>query len=125
MKFIFDEGLGEDLAKALSALNENVEHVRDHLAQGADDVEVLTFVGSNGYLLVGRDKKMQYKKAEIEAIRRHKVGAFILVGKKLSKWQIVKSIIGSWENIKEVAEKENRPFIYRLYKSGRMKRKHV
>lgn len=125
MKFIFDEGLGEDLAKALSALHEDVEHIRDHLNQGADDVKVLEFVGANGYILVGRDKNMQYHKAEIEAMRKHKVGAFFLVGKNLSRWQIVRVIIDNWESIKETAERENRPFIYRLYRGGKMERKHV
>ena len=125
MKFIFDEGLGEDLAKALAALDEDVEHIRQHLEQGADDVDVLEFVGSNGYFLVGRDKNMQYNKAEIAAIRKYKVGAFILVGKNLSRWQIITAIIDNWEKIKKTAETSHRPFVYRIYRGGKMERKHV
>jgi len=125
MKFIFDEGLGEDLAKALLSLHEDVQHIRDHLPQGASDVEVLEFVGANGYCLVGRDKNMQYNKPEIETIRRFQVGAFFLVGKNLSRWEIIKTIINNWELIKATADTSNRPFIYRLYKGGKMERKHA
>lgn len=119
MKFIMDENLPEGLASGLRNFGENVEHVLDHFPEGTIDVEILKFVGNGDYFLVTKDRRIRYNQAEIKALRRHKVGAFFLVGQSMRLWDIVKQIILSWENIKEIAERENRPFIYTLRRSGK------
>lgn len=118
MKFIFDENLPLDFAKGINNFGEDVEHVLDHFPPGTTDVEILEFIGKNEYFLVTKDKRIRYNQGEIQALRKYKVGAFFLVGKTMRRWDIVKQIINSWENIKGIAERENRPFIYKLRRSG-------
>ena len=122
MKFIFDENLSGKLALGIAKFGQNVEHVLDYFPQGTTDIKILKFVGRENYFLVTKDKSIRYNKAEKEALIKHKVGAFFLVGKNMTSWQIVKQLINCWENILEVAEEANKPFIYTIRKSGKPKR---
>jgi len=122
MKFIFDENLPRQLAHGLNCFEEDVFHVIDLLEAGITDVELLEFSGKNGYFLITRDKRMRYNKSEILALRRNAVGAFFLIGKTMRMWDIVKQLINSWENIKEITESEHKPFIYTLRNSGKPER---
>lgn len=119
MKFIFDENLPRDFSTGLRYLGEDVEHVLDHFDQGTTDIEILQFVGKNDYFLITKDIRIRYNQGEIDALRKHRVGAFFLVGKNMKMWDIVRQLINSWENIKEIAATESRPFIYKLRRSGK------
>jgi len=117
MKFIFDEGLGENLSKALNELGEDVEHIRKYLGEGKSDIEVFEFIREiNEAFLISRDK---YSSAERKVIRQYEIGVFILVGKNLSKWDIIKAIINNWRKIKETAQETNKPFLFKFYRDNR------
>lgn len=122
MKFILDENLPLGISKGLQHFGEDVEHVLDHFEQGESDINILEFVGENGYFLITKDNRIRYNKGEIDALRKFNVGAFFLVGKNMNLWDMVKQIIRSWEHILEIARTEKRPFIYKLRRSGKPQR---
>jgi hypothetical protein len=118
MKFILDENLPEAFADGLSCFGEDVDHVLKHFSRGTTDVKILEFVGSKGYFLITKDRRIRYNQNEILAVRQYDVGAFFLIGKTMKMWDMVKQLVNSWENIKEIADTQQKPFIYKLRVSG-------
>lgn len=122
MKFFFDNNISRNMAHAMELLDVGcrVLHLQDQFEEGTKDEDWLPFVGNNGYILVTRDKKITKRRAELEAYKRHKVGAFILTGKKLSIWAQVKQLILAWEKMKILAEKTPRPFAFQIRSKGKI-----
>lgn len=124
MKFIFDENLPQHLANGMSCLDKEVtiEHVLDSLDRGTADVKLLKYVGQNDLFLITKDTRMRYNPAEKAALIKYNVGAFVLIGKTMRLWDIVKQLINSWEQIKEISETIEKPFIYKIRRSGKPER---
>jgi len=120
MKFLFDENMGERLARGFQGFGEEVEYITDHFEMGTPDEEIIEFMGENGYCWVTKDKKARYKPQERRAIKDYGVGAFILVSGNLSSWEVVKQMVARWEEIKEIAKNENRPFIWKIRSRGKL-----
>jgi hypothetical protein len=118
--FVLDENLSPQLAQALQLLDDEVtiRYIVDFFAAGTDDTVYLPVLGTAGAFLVTRDTKQRRKPAELEAYREHHVGAFILGGKNLERWDLVKQIVLSWPQIKETAKKTRRPFAYKVRANG-------
>lgn len=118
MTFFFDNNIGSFVAEGLRAFGEDVCHLTEHLpAETADEVW-LEFVGKRGMFLVTRDKMIRKRPIESDALRRHNVGAFFLVGKKMGKWGQIRQIIRAWPAIKEAASKTSPPFAFRVNQAG-------
>jgi predicted nuclease of predicted toxin-antitoxin system len=123
MTFFFDNNLSWRLAKALYYLEEN-ENVVVHLtelfnANEKDDVW-LEHIGRNAMFLVTRDKRIRRHRAELTAIRKHDVGAFILVGNNQNKWEITRQLICQWEKMKELGMTAHRPFAFQVPQRGKI-----
>jgi predicted nuclease of predicted toxin-antitoxin system len=122
MNFFFDNNISLNMARAMELLDIEccVRHLQEQFEEGTKDEEWLPFVGDNGYILVTRDKKITKRKGELEAYKRHKVGAFILTGKNMPIWAQVKQLILSWEKMKNLAEKTPRPFAFQIRSKGKI-----
>ena len=119
MKFLIDEALGLPLAKALRELGqEDVHHVTEILRSGADDEEVFQYAGENEYFIITRDNRIRYKPNERAAIRKYKVGVFLLAGKNKSAMEIAVQLISNWEKIVECSQKTYKPFLRRVRSRG-------
>ena len=118
MKFIFDENLPPTLARGLAAFGEPTEHSTDHFPAGTKDEILLEFIGTNQYIFITRDTRIRFNPQEVAAIRRHNVGAFILQGKSLAAWDIVRQLVRNWHRILELSNKERKPFIYLIPRTG-------
>lgn len=118
--FVLDENLSPQLAKALQLLDDEVivSYIEDFFPEGTDDTVYLPVLGTVGAFLISRDTRQRRKAAELEAYRQYRVGAFILGGKNLQRWELVRQIVLSWPQIKETAAKTRRPFAYRVRASG-------
>jgi len=117
---LLDENLSPQLAKALDLLDERatVHYITDFFDPGTEDSVFLPVLGRVGAFLVTRDARQRKRPAELEAYRKHSVGAFILGGKNLERWDIVKQVVLSWQQIKEAASKASRPFAYKVRAGG-------
>jgi predicted nuclease of predicted toxin-antitoxin system len=118
MKFFIDNNLSHLLARGMREFGEDVTHLQEQFAESAEDELWLPYIGDKGYVLVTRDETIRWKPAEIKALKRHKVGAFFLGGKGLSRCQLVQQLVRNWPRMKELAAKEHRPFAYRIPPSG-------
>lgn len=120
MKFIFDNCFSKNLAEAINILDQDEEiiHLKDRFRENTKDEVLLKDIGENNIFLITRDTRIRKHAAAREAFRKHRVGAFILTGKGLNRWQIIRFIINNWIKIKEAAEGTKRPFTYRIKRSG-------
>jgi hypothetical protein len=121
MKFFFDNNLSHRLAKALYYLEENeneVVHLTDMFTASTQDEVWLEQVGREGMVLVSKDIRIRKHKAELSALREYNVGAFFLIGKKLTKWQEIRQLIFQWEKMKDLAISSHRPFAFLVPQRG-------
>lgn len=88
------------------------------MPQGASDELVIKYCGDQGLCLITRDLRVRRNIAEKEAIKRHKVGAFFIGGKRRSGLEIVRQVLNAWDQLVEVAGKERRPFAFLVRPQG-------
>lgn len=118
MKFFIDNNLSRGLAKGMECFGENVEHITEYYSGDTPDEEILKSLGEQGYYFITRDRRIRYKPSEKKAIKKYGVGAFFLLGKNMGRWDIVKQLIRSWEQVIEKSEKTRRPFAYKISRAG-------
>lgn len=111
LKFFFDEGLGQNLAKAMRLVGKDVEHVLDKFPSGTKDEEWLDYIGRNGYVLVTKDKAIRKRPNEKAMLVKHKIVAFYLSGSEKSGHDIWKQLANAWEKMEAKA--------YQQQKTGR------
>lgn len=122
MNFFFDNNISPNIARALALLNDDCSicHLQDKYAPNTTDEEWLRDIGNQGFILITRDKKITKRKAELSAYKIHKIGAFILTGKNLRIWDLVKQLVLAWERIKELSERTQRPFAFSVRPKGKI-----
>jgi len=114
MKFVLDENVSPELAVVLRSLGEDVDHLTDHWKAGTRDTVWLPLVGKKGWIVLSFDHELMRNKPELKLFRRHHVGGFQIVGKAAKGFEIARQLLYSWGLIKELAEKEQPPFYFRL-----------
>ena len=122
MNFFFDNNLPPKLAQAMHILNQEgkVIHLIYKFPADTKDEDWLEYIGKEKMILITRDKQIKRRAAELKALRKFKVGAFILGGQNPTRWQIIKQTINNWLRIKELATKTKRPFIFKVPLRGKI-----
>ncbi len=118
MTFFIDNNLSQALAKGMHGFGEDVIHLVDKFPSTARDEEWLKYVGKNDMCLVTRDEKIRSRPNELAALKNHKVGAFFLGGKNLSRCTIIQQLVRNWPRMKEYSAKTPRPFAFRVPANG-------
>ncbi|MFH1185423.1 MAG: DUF5615 family PIN-like protein [Chloroflexota bacterium] len=118
MRFFFDENLGPQLSNGLKEFGEDTCHLRDHFAAGTPDETWLEFIGQRGWFLLTLDKRIRRRPLEKAALKKHRVGAFFLLGKNMGRWDYICQVVRAWHKIKEAAANERPPFAYQVDKRG-------
>lgn len=113
-----DENLSPHLAAGLYAFGEDVIHLRDKFPGATNDCEWLEFVGKSGRFLITRDQKIRWRPAEIAALKEHRIGAFFIAGKQLDRCTLVRQVVRCWPELKTIAVKKKRPFMYAVRPGG-------
>jgi hypothetical protein len=92
--------------------------------QVADD-EWLARAGREGWIVLTKDKRIRYRHAEIEAIRMHRVKAFVLASGSLTGQQQAARFVANVERIRAAAQDAG-PFVYAVYERriARLDRTH-
>jgi hypothetical protein len=119
MKFFIDYNLSPQLAAGLKGFGEDVMHIIDRFDAGAEDIEWLSYVGSEGMILVTRDDKIRRHPLEKRALKEHRIGAFFLGGKNQNRCALIQQVVRSWPRMKDLATKTDRPFAFRVRPGGR------
>jgi len=122
MNFFFDNNISAKMAKAMNLLDDDshIDHLQDIFSQDTEDEKWLEYVGKKEIILITRDKKITKRRAELSVYRKYRVGAFILTGKNMKKWDQVKQLILAWEKIKDLAERTARPFAFQVRAKGKI-----
>jgi hypothetical protein len=118
MKCFFDENLGKQLALGLRGFGEDAIHLTEVFAPGTPDEEWLPYVGEKGYILFTIDKRIRRRPLQKSLIREHKVGAFFLMGKTMSRWNYIRQVVMAWEKIEQTVERETPPFAFQISAQG-------
>lgn len=72
--------------------------------------------------MVSKDKKIRTRPEERRAIKEHNVGCFILNYKQpLNRWQILKLVTASLDEMEEKFANTPRPFMYLIDSNGRFR----
>jgi hypothetical protein len=83
------------------------------------DTVWLRRVGNNGWLAITRDARIRTRPGELQAIRNHNVGCFILTYRNdLTKPEIVRIVLDNIEAMKKKFSTTPRPFIYTVTRDG-------
>lgn len=118
MKCFFDENLGIQLAHGLRGFGEDAIHLTEVFSPGTPDVDWLPYVAEKGYILFTIDKRIRRRPLELAIIKEHKIGAFFLMGKTMSRWNYIRQIIRAWHKIEATVIKETPPFAYQISPKG-------
>ena len=117
--WLLDRCMGRhDVASALKAAGEQVQILDDHFPQTALDVEWLPVIGARGWLLITKDMKIRKRPSELEALKRARIGAFILSAKDLTGVQQGELLAGRLAQMERKADQFARPFVFTVSPSG-------
>lgn len=119
MRFFVDANLSPQLARGLREFGQDVVHLKEHFPEDEADEVWLQFIGEQGWRLITRDDRIRWKPAQKQALRRHKVGAFFLGGKDLTRWQLIEQVVRNWTRLQELSSAKKPPFAYRVPPHGR------
>jgi predicted nuclease of predicted toxin-antitoxin system len=128
MLFIFDNNCPPALAKGLNLIEEGndrspikvkVSHVRDFLNENATDEEIIKCAGENKGIIITYDKDFKHIKHYYALYRDFKVGVvFYKSGKHMNYWEMVKTFINRWEEMKSNVKDSNLPFAFEVNSKG-------
>ncbi len=94
----------------------------DHFPQNALDAEWLPTAGANGWLVLTADKEIRHNFPEIDAVMVHRIGCFLLP-KDLRAEELAALVARVQRRIENISRSRGRPFIYGVYKDGRVERR--
>ncbi|SRR6266536_2274987 len=119
----FDRSIPKSIAEALKHVRSDVRWLEDEFIHSTPDTEWLREVGIRGWLVIGRDKRIRYRPAEKQAIIDNSVGYFCLSqDSNPTRWEYLKLIVGTLDEMERVFAATPRPFIYAIYKDGLFRR---
>jgi hypothetical protein len=106
IKFIFDEGIGQNFAEGLRLTGKNVEHVLDTFPQGTKDEEWLDYAGKNQLVLITKDKGIRRKPNEKALLLKYGVVAFYLGGSESSGHDMLLQVVKIWNKMEQKAKQQ-------------------
>jgi hypothetical protein len=114
---------GRRIAQALGqAASCQAEILADHFDINANDEDWLPEVGARGWILVTKDKRIQRRQNEIEAIVNAKVRAFIFLDGELSREVMIALIKLLMPKILEAIRDQVAPFVFGIEAPGKLVR---
>lgn len=126
-----DECLGtKEVSAALQAVGAKVEVLLDHFASGCPDEEWLPEVGAKlgldprdatGWVALTKDKWIRRRPAEMAALQRAGVAAFVLSSKELTGKEMGAALVSAYPKIRGLLRNYMPPFVAAVDKSGAVK----
>ncbi len=122
LRFFVDENsLG--VGKALAIARRDVIHTGHPLIPeaplGALDPDWIPEVAGRGLAVIGRDRRILTKPAEIALLRQHRLRVFWVAGKRdLSNWDYLVWLVRRWNNIERVLQDRGQgPWFMAIYET--------
>ena len=120
IRFFFEEsalGIGRVMAAARGDCI-YTGHDRSPVIVGTDDVDWIPEVSAQGWIVVGRDKKIRKRPAERAALTEHPLRILVLTAAgQLNVWEQLRVLVARWDRIEELSQ-EPPPWMYAVTKNG-------
>jgi PIN like domain len=114
--FFTDRDLGKQFPAILKEAGIHVERHIDHFADNAKDEEWLSEIGKRGWYAITHDRRIRSKPNERAAVRKFRVGLFIVVGKAPFP-ELANNYVLTYTKISRFIKRYQRPFIAKIYRS--------
>jgi hypothetical protein len=119
----FDRSIPKSVAEALKMVRSDVRWLEDDFSHNIKDADWLKEVGSRGWLVIGRDRRIRYRPAEKQAIIDHHVGYFCIAqDTNPTRWEYLRLIVTTLDAMEQLFASIERPFMYGVYKDGALRR---
>ncbi len=129
MTYIFDENYSYRLAEGLRLIEEGnlrskikieITHVKFLQLEGATDEQLIEAAGKLNGRIITMDKDFRHMKHYYTLYKKHKTGVIIFRSSKgvIHYWDIVRSFINRWEELKEEISNATLPFAYQINSKG-------
>jgi hypothetical protein len=119
----FDRSVPRSVAEALKLVRTDIRWLEDEFPHDVKDAAWLQDVGIRGWLVIGRDRRIRYRPAEKQAIIDHRVGYFCIAqNTNPTRWEYLRLIVTTLDQMEYVFATTDRPFIYGVYKDGEFRR---
>ena len=117
MDFIYftDRDLGKRFPEILRSAGLTVERHADHFAPDAPDEEWLETVGKRGWIALTHDRRIRYKPNERDAVMRHGVALFVVVGAAPFP-ELALAFVATARRVERFLLDHKRPFIAKVYR---------
>lgn len=110
------------MSDALRAAGATVHVMADvygeRIGQGLADTEWLRDAGANGWVVLMKDNKVRYRRAELEALTASGVRAFCLTNANLRATEMAQRFVDHLPRIQSIASERLGPYIYGVYADG-------
>lgn len=91
---------------------------KERFRHDVSDVDWLTVVGREGWIVLTRDKNIRLREIERNALISAKVAAFVFTGGNASGIETMEAIVAALPRMANVLAKNPPPFICRITASG-------
>jgi hypothetical protein len=72
----------------------------------------------SGGIIITRDKRLRFDEAERRAIVEARLGCFVLLSPKLTRWTMARLLLPVWDQLEAIVAQEARPFIDGVHADG-------
>jgi predicted nuclease of predicted toxin-antitoxin system len=131
MRFLFDENCPIHLANGIKHLEQGnhkskhqseVLYILDFVGKGSspEDEEVIKIAGKQKAIIVTQDEDFKRIKHYRQSYIEHNVGVIFYKSPSggMTYWEVVKSFIKTWEEMKKELSKLQPPFVCEIHKQG-------
>ena len=129
MIYIFDENYSYRLAQGLILIEQGnfkskfpieITHVKLLGLEGSSDERLIEEAGKRNGVIITMDKDFRHMKHYYSLYKKYKTGVIIFRSSKgvIHYWDIVKSFINKWEELKEAISNDLLPFAYQINMKG-------
>jgi hypothetical protein len=119
--FYLDASIPVAVRRALASVRDDVRYAGGPNApkESTQDQHWLEDVGRDGWVVIGRDKRIRTRPGEREALIAAGVRAFCLTGGgNYNRWDTLRLLAARWERIDDVAAAKAGPYIYSVTWEG-------
>jgi hypothetical protein len=118
-----DRSIPKGVAGALKQVRSDVKWLEDEFPHNVTDIDWLTDVGTRGWLVLTRDKKIRTRPGERQALITGQVGAFCFTqSDSPSRWDYLKLVCLKLDEMEQIFATTIRPFLYGVDRYGGLKR---
>ena len=117
-----DRSIPRAVADALNIVRDDVRWLEDEFQHDTRETVWLPEVGSRGWIVISRDKKIRTRPGERQALLEAGVGCFILTQKQpLTRWDYLKLLAATLDQMERVFANTKKPFIYAVGRTGKLR----